>query len=101
MSNGSLPSNARLPAARATGSAASIKAWQQRASPLTRYALLAYVLLLVDATLYPWSGWRDRGIGPFGYLLEPWPSYFPGFDVVVNVLGYVPLGLLAGLALHL
>jgi len=100
MSNGSHPSNARLPAAGATGRAASIKAWQQRASPLTRYALLAYVLLLVDATLYPWSGWRDRGIGPFEYLLEPWPTYFTGFDVLVNVLGYVPLGLLAGLALY-
>lgn len=77
-----------------------LKDWQRRASPLSRYGLLAYALLLIDATLYPWSGWRDRGIGAFAYLTAPWSRFDTGFDVVVNMLGYVPLGLLGGLALY-
>lgn len=76
------------------------KPWQRRASPLARTGLLAYTLLLIDASLYPWVGWRDRGIGLFDYLRGPWPAYFTSFDVVVNVLGYVPLTMLAALAVY-
>jgi len=79
---------------------APIKPWQRRSSPLARWGWLVYTLLLIDASLYPLAGWRDRGLDPFAYLFAPWPSYFTGFDIVVNVLGYIPLAFLAGLALY-
>jgi VanZ family protein len=63
-------------------------------------ACLAYVGLVIDASLYPFSGWRERGIGPFDYLWSPWPSRALEFDMAVNVLGYLPLGALAVLALY-
>lgn len=71
-----------------------------RASPLARYLFLAYVLLVVYATLYPFSGWHDSGISAFAYLSASKPPYITAFDLVVNVLGYVPYGLLAVLALY-
>jgi VanZ family protein len=70
-----------------------------RASPLARYLFLAYVLLVVYATLYPFAGWRDSGISAFAFLAASRPRYISGFDLVVNVLGYVPCGWLAVLAL--
>jgi VanZ family protein len=77
-----------------------VRGWQQRASPLARYALLAYTLIVVDASLYPFSGWREYGIGAFDFLFASWPTRALPFDLLVNALGYLPLGLLAGLALH-
>jgi VanZ family protein len=74
--------------------------WQRRASPLSRYALLAYALIVIDASLFPFGGWRDVGIGVFDYLSADWPRHALPFDLIVNALGYWPLGFLAGLALH-
>ena len=71
-----------------------------RPSTLARYLFLAYVLLVIYATLYPFSGWRDAGISAFAYLTAAKPKYLTGFDLAVNVLGYVPYGLLAVLALY-
>ena len=31
---------------------------------LARYLALAYVLLVVYASLHPFSGWRDLGLSP-------------------------------------
>jgi VanZ family protein len=71
-----------------------------RASPLARFLYLAYMLLIVYATLYPFSGWRDAGIAAFEYLKAAKPPYITGFDLAVNVLGYVPYGWLAVLAMY-
>lgn len=71
-----------------------------RASPLARLLFLAYALLVVYATLYPFSGWRDSGVPAFAYLAAAKPRYITGFDMGVNVLGYVPYGWLAVLALQ-
>lgn len=71
-----------------------------RPSPLARYLLLAYVLLIVYGSLYPFSGWRDQGVSPFAYLSERLPRYITAFDVVTNLLAYMPLGFLALLALY-
>ncbi|RZI95693.1 MAG: VanZ family protein [Variovorax sp.] len=59
---------------------------------------LAYAALIVYASLYPFSEWRDQGIAPWAYLTAPWPKYWTGFDFGVNVAGYVPLGFLAAIA---
>src|SRR5467141_1848218 len=72
--------------------------WQP--STLARYLFVAYVLLVVYASLYPFSGWHDRGLPPFSFLTAPFNRPTPVFDVVVNVVGYVPLGFLAVLAAH-
>lgn len=71
-----------------------------RPSPLARYLLLAYVLLIVYGSLYPFSGWRDQGVSPFAYLSERLPRYITAFDVVTNLIAYMPLGFFALLALH-
>ncbi|HEX6265644.1 MAG TPA: VanZ family protein [Burkholderiales bacterium] len=67
---------------------------------MARILLAVYAVLTAYATLYPMEGWRDPGISPFAYLSAPWPRYFTRFDVAVNVLGYVPFGVLAVAALH-
>ena len=61
---------------------------------------LVYVLLIVYASLYPLTGWRDVGLSPFAYLIGPLPRYATAFDITVNLAGYVPLGFLAIAALH-
>lgn len=55
---------------------------------------LVYFGLIVYASLYPFGYWRDQGLAYWLYLLAPWPKYWTGFDVVSNVLGYMPLGFL-------
>src|SRR6267378_2891298 len=67
--------------------------WQP--STLARYLFAAYIPLVVYASLHPFSGWRDRGLPPFAFLTAPFPRPIPVFDVVANVIGYVPLGFLA------
>jgi VanZ family protein len=57
-------------------------------------------MLVVYGSLYPFSGWRTLGIGPFAYLADPLPQYLTAFDVITNVLGYMPFGALVVLALY-
>ena len=59
---------------------------------------LATLCLVVYASLYPFSDWRDQGLSPFVFLTEPWPRYWTGFDVGINFLGYAPLGFLLALS---
>jgi VanZ family protein len=53
-----------------------------------------YVALVVYASLYPFANWRDQGIAPWSFLWAPLPRYWSGFDVALNLVGYVPLGAL-------
>lgn len=71
-----------------------------RPSPLARYLLLAYALLVIYASLHPFSGWRDQGVGPFAFLAGVLPRYITAFDLVTNFAAYMPLGFFALLALH-
>jgi VanZ family protein len=59
---------------------------------------LATVCLVAYASLYPFTNWRDQGLSPFGFLSEPLPRYWTGFDIGINLLGYAPLGFLLALA---
>lgn len=70
------------------------------ASPIARAACAVYALLLLYSGLAPWSGWRDLGIDAFAFLTAPFPRYVTTFDLVVNVVAYVPLGALVVLALY-
>jgi VanZ family protein len=58
----------------------------------------AYAALIVYASLYPFTGWRDQGVAPLAYLASPWPRYWTGFDVAANLVGYAPLGFLLALS---
>ena len=80
--------------------AAAAHAWQRRSSPLSRYALLAYLLVVIDASLYPFSGWHDVGLSPYAYLAADWFPHALPFDLIVNGIGYLPLGFAGALALH-
>ena len=71
-----------------------------RESPLARILFALFAALTVYASLYPMEGWRDPGVSPFAYLNAPWPRHVTRFDIVVNVLGYVPYGFLAAVALQ-
>lgn len=78
----------------------SAKPWHARSSPFARGACLVYGLLVLYAGLAPWSGWRDLGVGPLAYLTAPVPRHITTFDLIVNVLGYMPLGALIALSAH-
>ncbi len=57
--------------------------------------LLAWLGLIVYASLYPFSGWRwPPGATLPDLMALPWPRYFIGFDIVANLMGYLPLGFL-------
>ena len=71
-----------------------------RASPLVRSSFAVYVVLVAYVSLYPLTGWRDRGLSPFAYLVAPPPRFITTFDLVANLVGYVPYGLLCVLAMH-
>lgn len=53
-----------------------------------------YAALIAYASLYPFMPWRLPGGSPFAFLALPWPRYWTAFDLVANLLGYIPLGAL-------
>jgi len=68
-------------------------------SAIVLLALVAWAALIVYASWFPLSGWRwPAGTSPWTLLLLPWPRWHDPFDIVANLVGYVPLGLLLVLA---
>jgi VanZ family protein len=57
-----------------------------------------YSALVVYASLYPFTDWRDQGIAPWAFLSTPTSQYWTAFDVFSNALGYLPLGFLTALS---
>ena len=56
---------------------------------------LAFTVLVVYASLYPFSGWRwPAGRSGLDLLQLPWPPWNNAFDALSNLIGYVPLGAL-------
>lgn len=58
---------------------------------------MVYVALVIYASLYPFAQWRDQGVLPWAFILQPWPTYWTWFDILINMLGYAPLGFLGAL----
>lgn len=52
----------------------------------------AYTLLVIYASLHPFSGWRDTGASPAAFLFAAWPRYWTLFDLTTNIIAYLPLG---------
>ena len=57
-----------------------------------------YAGLIVYASLYPFSGWQEARGPLLAFLALPWPRWWTGFDLVANLVGYLPLGALVCLA---
>jgi VanZ family protein len=56
---------------------------------------LACAALVAYASLYPLRGWHHpQGLWSLAFLSLPWPRWWTWFDVIANVLGYLPLGAL-------
>lgn len=70
------------------------------ASASARVGLVMYMLLIVYASGYPFSGWSSIGIKPLSFLLAPFPYYWTKFDLLTNIVGYLPLGVLTVFALY-
>ena len=72
-----------------------------QSSPVARAALLAYFLLIVYASWFPFTGWHNNGLSPLGYLEHlDMPRYWTKFDVITNIVGYMPLGALLVYSLY-
>lgn len=67
---------------------------------LRTWLATGYALFIVYASLSPFSGWREQGVDFLEVLGAPLLLTYTAFDAVVNLLSYLPFGLLAGLALH-
>jgi len=58
-----------------------------------------YAALIVYASLYPFTGWRAPGVSLVHFLSLPWPRWWTWFDLIANLMGYLPLGALVFAAL--
>jgi len=66
---------------------------------LVRLTLCVTIALIIFASLTPFN-FEYVALNPFAWITAPLPKYIPLFDVKVNILGYLPLGFLAVLALY-
>lgn len=60
---------------------------------------LLFAALVVYASLYPFDGWRWPAGSAWAFLDAPLPRYWTKFDVMANLVGYMPLGFLVALGL--
>jgi len=73
--------------------------WGRGHQTSARPLALAFTGLIVYASLYPFSGWFWPAGQPLTALLvPPWPPWHDRFDIWANLIGYLPLGLLAYVA---
>ncbi len=72
----------------------------RKASPFARTSLVAYLFLIFYASWYPFSGWQFNNPVALQAVLQQWPRYWTAFDAGVNVLGYIPFGVLVVFAIY-
>src|SRR5512141_1156257 len=60
---------------------------------------LAYLLIIVYASLQPFRNWRFPPDDILRFLTASWPRYITLDDVLINFIAYVPLGFLLALGL--
>jgi hypothetical protein len=70
-----------------------------RESALARFFLAAYILLVVYASLYPLSGWREPAVRRSRFWSRPGRAMSRLSTSAANFFGYLPFGLLCALAL--
>lgn len=64
------------------------------------YLAAGYALLIVYASLSPFTGWQEQGLEFSVVLAEPLLLKYFWSDIAANLLSYLPFGLLLGLALR-
>ncbi|MGB8078450.1 MAG: VanZ family protein [Gallionella sp.] len=67
---------------------------------LRTWLAIGYTLFIVYGSLSPFTGWRDQGLDFSEVLQAPFQLTYTGFDAFINLLAYLPFGLLVGLALR-
>jgi VanZ family protein len=71
-----------------------------RGFKLAGYVALAYTLVIVYASLQPFTGWRAPPDEVLHFLTAPWPRYLTAGDITLNVIAYLPLGAMLFFALR-
>jgi VanZ family protein len=66
---------------------------------LAGFVALAYTLVILFASLQPFSGWRAPPAEVLGFLAA-WPRYITAGDVILNIVAYLPLGAMLFAALR-
>ncbi len=69
-------------------------------SRLAAYVVLAYTLVIVYASLQPFSGWRMPPDAMFGFLTAARPRYLTANDILLNIAAYLPFGAMLVIALR-
>ena len=64
------------------------------------YLVAWYALFIVYGSLSPFTGWKDQGLDFRAVLTAPLLQTYSWFDAVINLLAYIPFGLLLGLSLR-
>jgi len=67
---------------------------------LSSYLVVGYALLIMYASLSPFTGWQEQGLDFSAVLTAPLLQQYTWFDIAANLLAYLPFGLLLGLALR-
>ena len=67
---------------------------------LRTWLAAGYALFIVYASLSPFTGWREQGLEFSSVLEMPFSLTYTTFDAILNLLSYLPFGLLVGLTLH-
>jgi VanZ family protein len=67
---------------------------------LAAFVALAYMLIIVYASLQPFQGWRTPPDEVLAFLTAPWPRYITAGDVMLNIVAYLPLGAILFIALR-
>lgn len=70
----------------------------RRHSLLPHFLAALYGLAIAYASLQPFEPWLARTPGSAFFLFGPWPPRWVRYDVVTNVLAYLPFGFLVTLA---
>jgi VanZ family protein len=63
-------------------------------SRLAHYLALVYLFVIIYASLQPFMGWHAPEKGTPFFLWDKWPQYITRFDLIINVLAYIPMGFL-------
>ncbi|MBI3285710.1 MAG: VanZ family protein [Burkholderiales bacterium] len=81
-------------------SAAAQNISELHASPFARASLVAYLFLIAYASWFPFTGWQADKLSALPDVIRQWPLYWTLFDAGINVIGYIPFGMLAVFALY-
>lgn len=73
---------------------------QPTRSLLRRYLAAGYAFFIAYASLSPFTGWQEQGLAFPEVLLSPLALTYTTFDAALNLLAYLPFGMLIALTLR-